>query len=139
MIHDTHSLPQQQQPNPNVPELSSATHSEHLHLNNLAPTEDESKSILRPSVVLQDQNQTQAQLRQESEGSNRFSSQDTDREKKQEVILSGSDTPPEKEDKPLDSNLMLRLTRLPAGCENSFSLEENVGSPCARSTISAIG
>ena len=109
MINDTHSLPQNQQPNPNVPELSSATYPEHLHLNNLAPTEDESKSILRPSVVLQDRDQTQAQLRQKSEGSNRFSSQDTDREKKQEVILSGSDTPPEKEDKLLDKTFESRL------------------------------
>ena len=60
MINDTHSLPQQQ-PKPNVHELSPATHSEHDHKHKLTSNEEGSESILRPSDVLQDQDQNQAQ------------------------------------------------------------------------------
>ena len=101
MINDTHSLPQQQNPNPDVSELSSATRSEHSH--KLASTEDGSESILQSSDVLQDHKQAQAQLRQKPEASNTFSSRDTEPDEiGQEDVLSGLDTPPEKENKTLD-------------------------------------
>ena len=102
MINDTHNLPQQQ-PTPDVHELSPATHSEHDHKPKLTSNEEGSESTLRPSVVLQDQDQNQGQLSQKLEASNSFSSQDTEPdEKKRDGFLSGLDTSPVQEDDQLD-------------------------------------